>query len=530
MAQIQFKFKVAALKRLGSSVVLLSFLGFYHQILLLKSVPRDFHDVSRQLNSFARSSSSQSSHQFQRHTDHIRNHPKQIQNLTGTPSITSSVPQRSPWAYCFLLGGARLEREGSDYRAGLFSVVAATHYLRKQGSTADVVLMVQLSVHADPTLTTLADWEQEMLQKSGIRVTYLPRFAKPIMECFYSLVMEKFRILTLTEYKRVMFLDYDIFPKCNLDYMFELSDPQDARMSRTKISQPLLKANVVLGYKKEPSNAGMFILEPNLDDYQLLLKEIKRKEERALQLPYPHWDDVEGWGHVIDPSDAWQSPRGENGTRWTWPYAYADQGLLFYWTKYVKKSVSLVRFDTVESWGVDSDDNLQVESTVKRLLDKHSPCHGKGVARPSPYTDFIHFTGNTKPWQINRTLVEEVLWKTPVDQRKERDNWYYHLMRALTEIDMVDKVPWDFMGEADQNPSVGRASSYVQMALYLRAKKNNGWNQYADPATVQDWAEEEELSAASALVAQIQKDRDLSRAWMFNETNSNSGDAGSSQW
>jgi hypothetical protein len=68
------------------------------------------------------------------------------------------------------------------------------------------------------------------------------------------------------------------------------------------------------------------------------------------------------------------------------------------------------------------------------------------------------------------------------------------------------------------------------MALYLRAKKNNGWNQYADPATVQDWAEEEELSAASALVAQIQKDRDLSRAWMFNETNSKSGDAGSSQW
>jgi hypothetical protein len=73
------------------------------------------------------------------------------------------------------------------------------------------------------------------------------------------------------------------------------------------------------------------------------------------------------------------------------------------------------------------------------------------------------------------------LWTTPTDKWKERDIWYYHLIQALTDIDMVDRVSFDFMGESDKNPSVGRASSFVQMALYLRSKKKNGWNQYQIP-------------------------------------------------
>jgi hypothetical protein len=74
------------------------------------------------------------------------------------------------------------------------------------------------------------------------------------------------------------------------------------------------------------------------------------------------------------------------------PYAYADQGLLFYWTKYVKKRVSLVRQNVIENWDVDETGTLRIESTSRGLLDKHSPCH-KGGTRPCPYTDFIHFTG-----------------------------------------------------------------------------------------------------------------------------------------
>jgi alpha-N-acetylglucosamine transferase len=38
-------------------------------------------------------------------------------------------------------------------------------------------------------------------------------------------MLDKFRILGMTEYRRVLFLDGDVVPLVNLDYLFELSDP-----------------------------------------------------------------------------------------------------------------------------------------------------------------------------------------------------------------------------------------------------------------------------------------------------------------
>lgn len=102
--------------------------------------------------------------------------------------------------------------------------------------------------------------------------------------------MEKFRILTLTEYSRVMFLDYDIYPKCNLDYLFDLSDPLlPAPHNGTKKFQ--LKENVILSFKTEPANAGFFILKPNATDYNHVQEIIKKHEMHALTVPYPHWDE-----------------------------------------------------------------------------------------------------------------------------------------------------------------------------------------------------------------------------------------------
>jgi hypothetical protein len=312
------------MKRARGIFIPLVALGIYHQYLLLKNIGVNSGKhhllssyIGRQLSSFVVHSQYGST-------------SSKINNTTPSQASSPVVPQNSPWAYAFLLGGARLAREGSDYRGGLFSVVAAAHALRKYGSKADIVLMVQLSVHADPQVTTLEERHEEMLSKLHIRLVYLPRFAKPIMECFYSLVMEKFRILSLTEYSRVMFIDSDILPKCNLDYLFELSDTQGAAASTfwnetiadhppsVTTSLPKLKENIVLGYKREPSNAGLFVLKPDADDYQLLQQVMRQKEERALELPYPHWDEVLGWGHRIAPDDKWVSNLEDTGTNWTW--------------------------------------------------------------------------------------------------------------------------------------------------------------------------------------------------------------------
>jgi alpha-N-acetylglucosamine transferase len=153
--------------------------------------------------------------------------------------------------------------------------------------------MVQISAHTPHT--KFEEKEEELLRKLRIRLLYIPKF-RPDTECFYSLVLETFRILSLTDYTRVMFMDYDMFPRHSLDYIFELSDPPT---TATGITTPLLKENVVLGNKVEPSNAGLFLLKPNAGDYFQLHEIIHKREVRAVQIPYPHWNQTEGWVRIL---------------------------------------------------------------------------------------------------------------------------------------------------------------------------------------------------------------------------------------
>jgi hypothetical protein len=59
---------------------------------------------------------------------------------------------------------------------------------------------------------------------------------------------------------------------------------------------------------------------------------IQEREEQARSLPYPYFDPVEGWGHVIQPGDPWETITKMQGTQWTF-WSFADQGLLYYWTR-----------------------------------------------------------------------------------------------------------------------------------------------------------------------------------------------------
>lgn len=294
------------------------------------------------------------------------------------------------WAYAFLIGGCSESKQ--EYRGFLYNVVVAAQRLKTLGSKADVVLMVQMSTFTNET--KLPETDLAILDSMGVRVHYLPKMAAPVHEVFYGLVQEKFRILELTEYSRVLFLDGDIMPFCNLDYLFDLSEPGNGTAG-------MLKENVVLSWKNEAANAGFFILKPDKEDFQRLINVIRTKEEKALELPFPHWDEVEGWGHRIEPPDFWRSEGGTTGKNWTWHAVFADQGLLYFWTKYVKQSVSLIIGNEVENWG-NRDGKAYLETTMVRdpltkytCVPPDSPIlqrGGKGM-RSSPYRDFIHFTG-----------------------------------------------------------------------------------------------------------------------------------------
>jgi hypothetical protein len=394
-------------------------------------------------------------------------------------------PSRRQWAYAFLLGGVDPSTNAnSDYHGGLLGILAAAHSLRYHGSQADIVVMVQMS--ANSNVSRLPSQEAALLHSlKNVHIYYLPRFKNANLERFYSLVLEKFRILQLDMYSRVMFVDNDILPKCNLDYLFDLSESTDDRK---------LKSNIVFGYKDEPANAGLFVLQPNRSDHEHLQQIILQKEQLALQQSN-HWDPVAGWGHTIKAHDRWTSPMGKTGTNWTWFGAFADQGLLYHWTKYVKHDVSLIYGDTVENIGPNptggnDEEEFVVEGTRKGWLKKYSCNDDSNRHQPAPYRDFIHFTGFGKPWWKDRTEMNDEVAQfreqsTPHSEWDDHLLWYWHLEQALTYFEQKDatknddvvKRMFDVLGQKKEAP-VGRASHFQQMFEYIVFKKINKWNQY----------------------------------------------------
>jgi hypothetical protein len=299
---------------------------------------------------------------------------------------TEGGPTRK-WAYAFLIGGCSSKKP--EYRGFLYNVVVAAQRFEELGSKADVVVFIQMSVVTKET--SLPEEDVKLLAALDVRIHYLPKFRTSINENFYALVLEKFRILELTEYSRVLFLDADIMPLCSLDYLFELSEPENG--------EAVLKENVVLSWRKEAANAGFFMLQPSRSDYLELQDIIYKKELKALALPWPHWDPVEGWGHRITPPDFWRSQGNHAaGTNWTWHAVFADQGLLYHWTKYAKKSVSLIIGSEVENW-TSRNGTAYLEETMQGILNNYTcvpsatQARGASHAKNSPYRDIRHFTG-----------------------------------------------------------------------------------------------------------------------------------------
>jgi hypothetical protein len=223
---------------------------------------------------------------------------------------------------------------------------------------------------------------------------------------------DKFYILNMTEYKRVMFLDADTIPLTNLDYYFHLSDPE------YKDVPTLLKPFFLFATRNEPTNGGMFIAEPSKHIYEQYKEAVRIQHEKAKTLPYPHFDKQEGWGYSFTQNhDRWRAIL-KRGNRWAWYGAHVDQGLMYYVAKYLSKEVSIAIGAVVENWkGVDGQIKPEKESETVGMLEKYQPellayqyrCDQDGnhdfkwTCNP-PYNSFAHFVGSHKPWQEKFSL------------------------------------------------------------------------------------------------------------------------------
>ena len=173
-------------------------------------------------------------------------------NKTASKGINRPL---SKYAYAWVLGG--IHEDKPSYKGFVWTILISANILQREGSDADFCLFARLSPNSN--LSDFPVEDKRLFRALDINVVLLD---KPKKESFDQLVYDKFLAIDLAAYKRVMFLDGDMMPLTNLDYIFHLSDP-DYQAIPT-----LLKPNLIMATRGEPCNTGMFMIEPSHQNFQ----------------------------------------------------------------------------------------------------------------------------------------------------------------------------------------------------------------------------------------------------------------------
>lgn len=435
---------------------------------------------------------------------------------TSKPAPTTSSSSSSPrFAYAFAISGCNPHQP--SYRNYLYNVMIATKLLQLLGSQADVVVMIQMDFYSpqqpiessekirlqkyhsehgngrvngtlpDELKTRLPPQDETMLQALGIRIKYIPPHPQ---QSFYRSMLDKFRVWSLVEYDRVLFLDGDIVPIANLDYLLHASYQSSVSNDGDKIENlPVLQENVVVQGNVGPYNGGFWMTQPNWTHYEQLHDIIVQREAESRNIP-KNFNTTKGWGHVLGGTlpdgtiDQWTGNKS-NGTEWNFNGAHTDQGLLFYWMRYIRKRVSVIRDEDgiVENWDFqsikdtahDPEAPMMLQETfvqpfrnvtAQQLTAKECPCR---VGKYPPANGYVHLTGHNKPW-----LKGPPKSKDRFDCRK----FWYDQLRALDKelnlgVDFTPRQDDDNEEDTkdkkketdDQNPTLGFFAAFTSAAL-----------------------------------------------------------------
>ena len=366
-------------------------------------------------------------------------------NTFGILADSTPAPQNahSPYAYVFAIW--RLDPDNSHYKGYFATILIATRILRLCGSNADFVVIIKL--HYDSSHHTLPQEDLDLLRGMKIRILYLPQEDDDRHLNICGTMFHKFAIFNLTEYRQVMYLDSDVMPMNNLDYLMKQAD------------HGFLKHQVVVASNREPSNGGIMIVRPNATVYQDI--------QRIIQSWGPHlgkrdkWDEIVGWGHAIGPPDQWETnTKRLKGRKWNFWAANADQGFLYHYCKYALKDRTQILARKVINFGpviqtpsakgnkasiVKIEQQWNVTSITTSPFVDVAPPKAFGLTPNNcatltsssspgwpgcvpPYRDFRHYTGRSKPWKQDRpattrrrtpTSSDHVWWHTLVELRDE---------------------------------------------------------------------------------------------------------------
>ena len=276
----------------------------------------------------------------------------------------------SPNCYATLVGATSLRDRGA-YVGYVINALVSARALRRLGSVADFVVMVEYDRDAHDEASPPPLPEEALLASHGVRVAYLASAASPPWYRFAATTARKFDAYLLDGCARVQFLDSDVLPLKNMDYAFDAVDASAPDAFGAGAS--------------EPAQAGWFLATPSAATRDALLAPAYRLGFRDKRFNHGHGgpgSSGSGWSGA--PLGAWRTQRGE-GRGWHFNGARGDQGLMYQYARFASRGALRVFFpDRVETWP-----------------NATTPSVGPLPFRPGfllRYGDYDHYTGQAKPW------------------------------------------------------------------------------------------------------------------------------------
>ena len=338
------------------------------------------------------------------------------QNTLSQQNITSQIDlpdkilkKQGKYAVAFVVAGCSSTRGTSMNLCVpyVLNAIVAAHVLRKFQSSIDVVLKVRMAASSNDT--SFAPEIEEWLSKVGVKLSYLPKVRR---DNFGTSSIEMFRILEMVEYDRVLFMDSDSYPVCNIERHFDLS------------FDGLLDEMVAFKGGSAPITAAALMVTPKLGAFGQVMDIIHRC--RNISESKNKLDPIRGWGHPI------VNETGHVVKEWTWYAANGDQGVLYEWLMHEVKNFTLITAKGYRTYRevVGNSTNHMISFLANKTKPLISSCRGGNFSEGTLYQAIQHFSGGGKPWGhggIGKHTTEEA---KPFSKLSNIDKWRYYVSEA----------------------------------------------------------------------------------------------------
>ncbi|OEU07617.1 hypothetical protein FRACYDRAFT_251040 [Fragilariopsis cylindrus CCMP1102] len=342
------------------------------------------------------------------------------------------------YAYAMLMAGADPDNnsklKSSSYRGILFNSMVVSELIHRNNnnsnnntststtSTSDIILMIQFA--KETNATKLSDLEEEMLSRSNVKIKYIPKPSHGELN-FYTVQLEKFRILQYyQEYSRILFIDGDVMPHCNLDYLFKLSEEEEQGSDSSSNSSPntLLKENIIISGKTEPSSGGFFMLTPKEGDYEQLQEIVTNQQRTALHTGIL-FDPVMGWGHIITTPDSVLITT----TSTTTPPPPPPPPTTTTTNATAGATATTATQQHIIVHAMNNKNNCDCLTKTERSNSNAflgTSSRDKQLGNYLPYGNFVHFSGREKPWSTwnqDKLNIKDIIHRVEQQKNKKKN-------------------------------------------------------------------------------------------------------------